>query len=155
MLVLGSFGDRLCMCDWLTGKNHYAVTARLERFLKAEFKKGTSEAIIKTSGELDEYFVGERRTFDVPLLFAGTEFQKQVWNALLEIPSGSTVTYGELAAGIGNPKAVRAVANAVGANAISIIAPCHRVIGSDGSLTGYAGGLEIKRALLKIEGIVK
>ena len=90
----------------------------------------------------------------MPLLFVGTDFQKTVWNELLKIPFGTTVSYGEMARRIGMPKAVRAVANANGANAISILAPCHRVIGSDHSLTGYGGGLDVKRALLELEGIL-
>lgn len=85
------------------------------------------------------------------MLFVGTAFQKRVWSELLRVPYGATVSYGEMARNIGMPKAVRAVANANGANPISIIAPCHRVIGSDGSLTGYGGGLETKRFLLELE----
>lgn len=86
-------------------------------------------------------------------MFAGTDFQKTVWNELLKIPFGNTISYAEMARRIGMPKAVRAVANANGANSISIFAPCHRVIGSDHSLTGYGGGLDAKRTLLKLEGI--
>lgn len=104
--------------------------------------------------QLDEYFAGERRAFDIPLQFAGSEFQKSVWHELLKIPYGETISYGELARRIGSPKSVRAVANATGANAISIFVPCHRVIGSDRSLTGYAGGMEAKRKLLKLEGFL-
>lgn len=104
--------------------------------------------------QLDEYFAGKRRQFDVPLLFAGTEFQKTVWDTLLTIPFGQTVSYGELARQIGMPKAVRAVANANGANSISIFAPCHRVIGSDGTLTGYGGGLPVKEFLLRLENAI-
>ena len=92
--------------------------------------------------------------FDVPLLFVGTEFQKTVWNFLLTIPFGKTISYGEMARQIGLPKAVRAVANANGANSISIFAPCHRVIGSDRSLTGYGGGLEAKRLMLELDGVL-
>ena len=87
----------------------------------------------------------------MPLLFVGTDFQKAVWNELLKIPFGKTVSYGEMALRIGMPKAVRAVANANGANSISIFAPCHRVIGSDRSLTGYGGGLSAKKFLLELE----
>lgn len=101
--------------------------------------------------ELDEYFAGTRREFDVPLLFAGTEFQEKVWCVLLGIPYGSTISYGELARRIGKPKSVRAAANACGANAIAIFAPCHRVIGNNHSLTGYAGGLTTKQCLLHLE----
>ena len=88
----------------------------------------------------------------MPLLFVGSDFQKSVWQMLLEIPYGQTISYGEMARRIGIPKAVRAVANANGANAISIFAPCHRIIGSDRSLTGYGGGLEAKKFLLELEG---
>ena len=93
--------------------------------------------------------------FDIPMLFAGTDFQKKVWHKLLEIPYGVTISYGELATQLGMPKAVRAVANANGANAISIIVPCHRVIGSDHSLTGYGGGLAAKKKLLELESVEK
>ena len=108
---------------------------------------------MKAVAQLDEYFAGQRSVFDVPLLFLGTDFQKRVWRELLDIPYGTTVSYVEMARRIGMPKAVRAVANANGANIISIFAPCHRVIGSNHSLTGYRGGLEAKRALLALEGI--
>jgi methylated-DNA-[protein]-cysteine S-methyltransferase len=101
--------------------------------------------------QLTEYFVGERRVFDLPLDFAGTAFQTQVWQALLTIPFGQTRSYGAIARQIGKPDAVRAVGAANGRNPISIIAPCHRVIGASGSLTGFAGGLEAKAFLLALE----
>ena len=118
-------------------------------------KKKTSNIIQETSKQLDEYFDGKRTVFDIPMLFAGTDFQKKVWHKLLEIPYGVTISYGELATQLGMPKAVRAVANANGANAISIIVPCHRVIGSDHSLTGYGGGLAAKKKLLELESVEK
>jgi methylated-DNA-[protein]-cysteine S-methyltransferase len=105
-----------------------------------------------TARQLGEYFAGERRAFDIPLEFRGPEFQKSVWQALLTIPFGETRTYGQIAQQIGRPTASRAVGAANGANPISIIAPCHRVIGADGSLTGFAGGMENKRLLLNLEG---
>lgn len=151
-LLLGSYGDCLCMCDWLTEKHRELADRRLERALKAQTVEGTSAVIGNAARQLDEYFARLRTEFDVPLLFAGTDFQKTVWSALLEIPYGKTVSYKELARKIGMPDAVRAVANANGANSISIFAPCHRVIGSDGSLTGYGGGLDKKRFLLELEG---
>ena len=89
--------------------------------------------------------------FDIPLLFVGTDFQKRVWKLLLKIPYGQTISYGTMAEKLGNPQAIRAVANANGANAISIFAPCHRVIGSNNSLTGYGGGLNAKKYLLQLE----
>lgn len=139
------------MCDWPAQRHHERVRRRLSRLLDAEFTDGTSTVIETAETQLDEYFAGKRREFDVPLMFAGTEFQKQVWNELLLIPHGRTTTYGELARRIGRPAAVRAIANAVGSNALSILVPCHRVIGADGTLTGYAGGLCAKRHLLALE----
>ena len=153
-LVLGSVGDRLCMCDWLARRNRKSIDARLCRLLGCGMTEGSSPVIEQARQELDEYFRGERRVFSVPLLFAGTDFQKRVWQALTEIPYGTTISYSELAERLGMPSAVRAVANANGANAISLFAPCHRVIGSNGKLTGYAGGLEAKRYLLRREGTV-
>ncbi|WP_313022713.1 methylated-DNA--[protein]-cysteine S-methyltransferase [Mobilicoccus sp.] len=102
-------------------------------------------------GQLAEYFAGERTAFDLPLAPAGTEFQRRVWAALLTIPYGHTWSYGELATRIGNPRASRAVGLANGRNPIGIVVPCHRVVGSGGSLTGYGGGLERKRLLLDLE----
>lgn len=139
------------MCDSVTGRHHERVRRRLSRLLNADFVEGTSAVIATAEAQLDEYFAGERREFDVPLMFAGTEFQKAVWNELMLIPRGRTTTYGELARRIGHPAAVRAIANAVGSNALSILVPCHRVIGADGTLTGYAGGLPAKRHLLNLE----
>lgn len=103
--------------------------------------------------QLNQYFAGARKRFELPLQFGGTAFQHGVWEALLDIPYGETRTYGQIAAAIGRPKAVRAVGHAIGSNPISILVPCHRVIGKDGSLTGFGGGLAIKELLLKGEGI--
>ena len=99
-------------------------------------------------GQLDEYFTGSRMTFDIPLHLCGTEFQKRVWLSLPYIPYGETRSYKDIAVGIGQPNAVRAVAQAIGANAISILVPCHRVIGCNHTLTGYAGGLDAKNILV-------
>ena len=101
--------------------------------------------------QLDEYFAGKRKSFDIRLRLVGTDFQHEVWNALLTIPYGTTKSYKDIAQSIGKPQAVRAVAGAIGTNGISILIPCHRVIGSNNSLTGYAGGLEAKKVLLGIE----
>ncbi|MGF1905707.1 methylated-DNA--[protein]-cysteine S-methyltransferase [Aliivibrio salmonicida] len=106
-----------------------------------------------TVSQLKEYFNGERREFSIPLAANGTEFQNKVWQALTTIPYGETWCYKDLAIAVGNPKASQAVGGANGKNPISIIVPCHRVIGKNGSLTGYAGGLDIKDALLKLEGV--
>ncbi|MGA9368071.1 MAG: methylated-DNA--[protein]-cysteine S-methyltransferase [Steroidobacteraceae bacterium] len=102
--------------------------------------------------QLGEYFAGQRRRFELPLAPRGTEFQRRVWRALTEIPYGKTISYGELARGIDKPNASRAVGLANGANPLPIIVPCHRVIGADGSLTGFGGGLPIKRTLLALGG---
>lgn len=150
-LMLGSFGDKLCLCDWQVEKHRNYVENRLCRILDAEFEEGTSAVIDNAILQLEEYFNGKRQEFDIPLLFVGTDFQKKVWNRLLSIPFGKTISYGEMARQIGKPKAVRAVANANGANSMSIFAPCHRVIGSDHTLTGYGGGLAVKEYLLKLE----
>ena len=108
--------------------------------------------LIEAGRQLGEYFAGERTVFDLPLDFRGTDFQKAVWEALLTIPFGETRSYADIARTIGRPSACRAVGAANGRNPISIVAPCHRVIGTNGSLTGFAGGLEAKRRLLAIEG---
>ena len=147
-LLLGSFNDKLCLCDWQVEKHRDHVDKRLKRVLQADFEDSSSAVIEKAIVLLDEFFAGKRKKFDLPLLFVGTNFQKKVWNELLKIPYGKTVSYGEMASRIGMPRAVRAVANANGANAISIFVPCHRVIGSDGSLTGYGGGLAAKSNIL-------
>ncbi|MEO8641024.1 methylated-DNA--[protein]-cysteine S-methyltransferase [Pseudomonas sp.] len=108
--------------------------------------------LMRTAQQLREYFAGTRSRFDLELEFTGTEFQKKVWAALLTIPFGETRSYSEIARQIGNPSAVRAVGAANGKNPISIVAPCHRVIGASGKLTGFAGGLEAKEQLLMLEG---
>lgn len=108
--------------------------------------------LVQTENELKEYFAGQLREFTVPLDMRGTPFQKEVWEALLGIPFGETRTYGQLAVQLGNPRATRAVGAANGRNPVAIIAPCHRVIGSTGKLTGFAGGLGAKAHLLELEG---
>lgn len=112
---------------------------------------GNNLYLLKLQEQLDQYFNKIIKTFSVPLDLAGTDFQKSVWNALSEIPYGNTISYLDLSKKLGDPKAIRAVANANAANRIAIIIPCHRVIGSDGSLTGYAGGLWRKKYLINLE----
>ena len=150
-LILGSYGDALCLADWRDRKDRRAIDRRVQKGLNAVYREEESEVLKLARKQLDEYFKGLRQTFDLPLLMVGTPFQKSVWNALGEIPFGTTLSYLELSKRIDNKKAVRAVASAVGANALSLFIPCHRVIGSDGALTGYAGGLEAKRILLDLE----
>ncbi len=107
--------------------------------------------LVEAGRQLDEYFAGRRRAFDLPLRFRGTEFQRAVWSALLAIPFGETSSYGAIARSLGRPGAARAVGAANGRNPISIVAPCHRVIGANGALTGFAGGLAAKETLLALE----
>lgn len=110
-----------------------------------------TELIRETKRQLDEYFAGKRKDFDVPTRLNGTEFQKRVWLALRDIPYGKTASYKDIASAVGCPKGYRAVGMANNRNPISIIYPCHRVVGSDGSLTGYGGGLDVKAKLLELE----
>ncbi len=152
-LLLGAFQDKLCLCDWKYRKQRNTVDQRLLKKLKASFvEEKDSDVISNTKKQLEEYFNEDRRNFDIPLLLVGTDFQKTVWEALQKIPYGKTSSYQELSEKLKNPLAIRAIASANGANAISIMIPCHRVIGSDGSLTGYAGGLIAKEKLLQLEG---
>jgi methylated-DNA-[protein]-cysteine S-methyltransferase len=114
---------------------------------------GRHPVLLEAERQLGEYFGGSRTAFDLKLDFAGTTFQRQVWNALLTIPFGETRSYAQIARQIGRPSAVRAVGAANGKNPVSIVAPCHRVIGSSGKLTGFAGGLDVKAQLLALEGV--
>jgi methylated-DNA-[protein]-cysteine S-methyltransferase len=150
-LILGSFEDKLCLADWRYRKMRTSIDKRIKNTLKAEYVEKGSPVIEKTKAQLHQYFEGKRELFDIPLHLIGTDFQKSVWNALLQIPFGKTQSYLDLSKSLNNVKAVRAVATANGANAISILIPCHRIIGSDGSLVGYAGGLNAKKKLLSLE----
>jgi methylated-DNA-[protein]-cysteine S-methyltransferase len=126
--------------------------ARVPLIVEAE--EGDHPVLREAERQLQEYFAGRRKTFELELDFAGTAFQRQVWNALLTIPFGETRSYAQIARQIGRPAAVRAVGAANGRNPLSIVAPCHRVIGSTGALTGFAAGLEVKARLLELEGVL-
>ena len=139
------------MCDWRFRKMRATIDNRLKRGLGAEFAEQDNAVLKAASGQLDEYFGQQRTVFTMPLLVVGTEFQKTVWKALMLVPFATSLSYLELAEKINNKKAVRAVASANGANALSIFIPCHRIIGSNGELVGYAGGLAAKKRLLKLE----
>jgi methylated-DNA-[protein]-cysteine S-methyltransferase len=145
VLTLIASGDGLAAILW---ENDRPGRVRLD-FVAEDPKH---PVIMATERQLAEYFAGRRKAFDLTLDFAGTEFQKKVWRALLTIPFGETRTYAQIAKQVGDPKAVRAVGAANGRNPISIVAPCHRVIGSNGKLTGFAGGLDVKAQLLRLEG---
>ena len=122
--------------------------------VRQDWQRESTSLTDSAAEQLTAYFSGALKGFDLPLDAAGTPFQQSVWQALCAIPFGETRSYRELAEAIGNPKAVRAVARANGANPLSIVVPCHRVIGADGTLTGYAGGLEMKARLLALEGVL-
>lgn len=150
-LILGSFDEQLCIADWRYRKMRSSIDKRISSHLNTNYSEGGSGIIEETKIQLKQYFDGARKEFDIPLLLLGTEFQKSVWNALISIPFGTTETYLGLSKIMGNEKAIRAVATANGANAISIIVPCHRIIGSKGEMVGYAGGVEVKKKLLTLE----
>ncbi len=151
MLILGDMDGALCLCDWRGGKDRTAVEKRVGRLLNADLRPGHSELLEQAASQLDEYFKGERKAFTIPLRLAGTDFQQRVWRDLQTLPYGTTATYADLAHRLGKPTAVRAVAAANGANALSLFVPCHRIIGTGGALTGYAGGLDAKWYLLELE----
>lgn len=153
-MMIGSYGGNLCICDWAKEKRRGTIDRRICRHLNAEYEEGTSEVIEQAVSQLREYFQGERRDFDIPIVFTGSEFQNSVWHELMKVPYGSTISYAELARRIHHPRAVRAVASANATNPISIFVPCHRVIGSNQTLTGYGGGLDAKRELLALEARV-
>lgn len=169
-LLLGAYGGRLCLCDWLASKHRESTDRRIRKYFQAEYEicqpdgesssiwceRSPAKAVLcEAVHQLDEYFSKGRTQFELPIFAVGTTFQNRVWSALRQIPYGSTISYAALAEKIGHPKAVRAVANANGANPLSIIVPCHRVIGSKQTLTGYAGGLDAKQFLLELEGGIR
>ena len=150
-LILASTGNELCLCDWNGMPCAERNKRRIGRYVNADFSIASSAVLEETKRQLDDYFAGNRKMFDIPLHPVGTDFQLRVWRALLDIPYGETRSYMEIAKHIGNPKGVRAVAQAIGANGIDIFIPCHRVIGSNHSLTGFTGGLDKKEFLLELE----
>ncbi|MCO5229851.1 MAG: methylated-DNA--[protein]-cysteine S-methyltransferase [Chitinophagales bacterium] len=151
LLILGEYKQKLCYCDWKNRKMFDQIQDRLRNVINANFQEMSTDFLQKVKSQLDEYFKKKRFSFEIPLLLAGTDFQKKVWEELIKIPYGKTISYIELSRKLSNEKAIRAVASANGANAISIIIPCHRVIGANGNLVGYAGGLYAKKKLLELE----
>jgi methylated-DNA-[protein]-cysteine S-methyltransferase len=150
-LTIGERAERLCLLHF--GDDGPAIDATFERWYPGETR--VRRPVAQVRAILARYFEGEHAAIDrVAVELNGTEFQKRVWKALRRIPSGSTISYAELARRIGAPSAVRAVGAANGANPVALIVPCHRVIGSDGTLTGYGGGLDRKRWLLVHERVV-
>ncbi|HEX7018847.1 MAG TPA: methylated-DNA--[protein]-cysteine S-methyltransferase [Gemmatimonadaceae bacterium] len=150
-MIAAASDEHLVLLEYVHRRTVDAQLERVKRAVPGLYEPGSSPIIDQVRAQLDEYFGGERREFDVPLLTPGTPFQERVWNALRRIPHGETTSYGRVARSIGQPDAVRAVARANGDNRVAIIIPCHRVIGADGSLTGYGGGLWRKKKLLTLE----
>ncbi len=150
-MVAGSVDDALCLLEFADRRMLETQIVRLRKRLDCVFVPGSNELFDELTHELEAYFRGGLTEFSIPLLTPGTEFQRLVWSRLRAIPSGTTRTYAEIAGDIGRPTAVRAVARANGDNRIAILVPCHRVVGSDGKLTGYGGGLWRKQRLLDVE----
>jgi methylated-DNA-[protein]-cysteine S-methyltransferase len=150
-LILGSFDGKLCLLDYRYRRMRATVDNRIKKVLGAGFVEKNDDVLSKARVQLDEYLNGDRISFDIPVLMVGTDFQKSVWEALMKIPYGKTASYLDIAKFINKEKAVRAVANANGANSINLIIPCHRIIGSNGELVGYGGGVPVKKRLLKLE----
>lgn len=153
-LTLGSYEGTLCLCDWSYRKMRDQIDKRIQKGLNAHYIEEETPILRAAKVQLEEYMKGDRLSFDIPLTLVGTDFQKQVWSELLTIPYGKTLSYLELSKSIGNIQAIRAVASANGANALSIFIPCHRVIASNGKMQGYAGGVETKESLLRLEGAI-
>lgn len=149
-IILGAYGGRLVMSDWRLSSKSKESLQQLEKLLHADATFGSDPVLDKAAGELDEYFGGKRRQFDIPLRLFGTPWQTDVWNMLQKIEYGSTITYRSLAGMTGRDSAWRAVANACAANRLSIFLPCHRVLGT-GGLGGYRGGADAKKQLLEME----
>lgn len=143
--------EGICLFDFEYRKSIDAIINRICNLSQKKWTDGRHSSIDLLEQQIGEYFLGSRLTFDLPLLLVGTPFQKSVWNGLMTIPYGETRTYKQQSIQLGNEKAIRAVASANGENGIAIIVPCHRVIGSNGSLTGYGGGLQRKKWLLDHE----
>lgn len=152
-LMLGVHGNCVCLCDWIVGDRISKTLSRIERHLSTAYCPEDVALLDKLKIRLDAYFSGNNPNVDFPLFLKGTPFQRRVWESLRQIPYGTTSTYKIIAESVGVPGGFRAVASAIGANSISILIPCHRVIGSDGSLSGYAGGIEAKSFLLGLEAM--
>lgn len=151
VMVFASTPKGLCLLDFKYRKSFPTIFKRIEKLYGNNISQGTSPFIEQAEQELQLYLQNKLQKFTVPLDIRGSQFQVKVWQALLQIKYGKTVSYLDIAKIINQPEAVRAVANANGQNGLAIIIPCHRVIGSDGTLTGYGGGLPIKKKLLRLE----
>jgi AraC family transcriptional regulator, regulatory protein of adaptative response / methylated-DNA-[protein]-cysteine methyltransferase len=151
IMIAGAVNDGICLLEFSDRRMLNAEYRDLARYFQTGIEDGESKHFNTLVTQLKEYFNGSRKEFSLPLITPGSEFQQSVWKELIKIPYGTTRTYLEQSIALGKPGSIRAVANANGMNRIAIIIPCHRVIGSDGSLTGYGGGLERKKWLLDHE----
>ena len=149
--ILGSFKNKLCLFDFRYRKMRAKVDYRIKNILNAEYLIQNNKILKEVKKQINEYFSARRKDFEIPILTVGSTFQKKVWKSLLNVKYGETASYLDIAKDIRNEKAVRAVASANGANSLAIIIPCHRIIGSNGKLVGYGGGLSIKKRLLDLE----
>lgn len=150
-MILGDFENKLCLCDWYYRNKRNQIDNRMKHCLKATFEEKSTPLLNKTIQQLELYFSSELKQFDLPLMLVGTDFQKSVWEELQLLEYGKTMSYLELSRHFKQPKAIRAVASANGANALAIIIPCHRIIGNNNDLVGYAGGIAVKKKLLAME----
>jgi len=150
-LAIGSHDGRICLCDWECNPRREANLRKVGSRFGCVLEVGGSEVVLEAMAQLDEYFAGARKAFSVPISLVGTDFQLSVWDGLRSMGYGETVSYAGFARRLGRPGSVRAVATAIAMNPVSILIPCHRVIGGDGSLRGYAGGLSAKQSLLALE----
>lgn len=153
-MMAGAVGDGICLLEFAGDRTQAAVQVLAERF-RTTPSEGWSEHLRLLARELDEYFAGRLQRFTVPVVAPGTAFEEAVWQALQEIPYGSTISYTDLATRVGKPSATRAVGSANGRNRIAIVIPCHRVVNSNGRLGGYGGGLWRKQRLLELEGALR
>lgn len=151
IMIAGAVDEGICLLEFSDRRMLNTEYKDLARYFKTTITEGDSKYFKTLRSQLKEYFKGSRKEFSIPLVTPGSDFQKSVWKELRNIPYGTTRTYLDQAIALGKPEAIRAVANANGMNRVAIIIPCHRVIGSDGHLTGYGGGLKRKRWLLDHE----
>ncbi len=150
-MIVAEHGNRICRLDFAGSKKPESILKNLARHYNAETGRTKTKTLKEVEKQLNLYFQGKLKSFDLPLDLVGTDFQRSVWKKLSGIPFGRTVNYGWIAEKTGNPKAARAVGASIGKNPIAVVVPCHRVIGKNGELTGFAGGLWRKKKLLALE----
>lgn len=150
-MIAAATKDGICLLEFIDRRSDADLIEPVAKILDSEVKEGSNKHLRSLKKQLREYFKGKRKEFSVPLITPGSDFQQAVWKNLLKIPFGTTKSYGEQARDLKNIKSARAVAQANSSNRIAILIPCHRIIGSDGSLVGYGGGLERKKWLLNHE----